>query len=151
VVVEFSPDVVKRTVVAVANMLYVLDQYRLRLLNLDFSDEAGKILKIFDMLDDLMRRDRVWFDDVYVTIREIIRLLRDIDEGVKSFIDGLASECGKLSGEARNVCLRELTGYRNFYAELHAMFSGLIIALDNVATAVLNMERFALRPRSRRR
>jgi len=149
--VEFSPDVIKRTVVAVANMLYVLDQYRLRLLNLDFSDEAGKISKIFDIVDDLMRRDSVWFDDVYVTIREVIKLLRDVDGSVKLFVDGLAGECSRLSGEARDVCLRELTGYRNFYGELHAMLSGLIIALDNVATAVLNMERFALRPRSRRK
>jgi len=144
---EVRPEDVKRFVRGVLASLRLLDNYRVRLLGIDFKEEAGLIERVLHSFYELTEREVVRFADVFDVSTESVRLLRKVVDGVKSYIDGLRAECERLRGERRRKCFLEWQALMTFFLELKAVIDNVIIFLGVVADSALMLERMAVRKR----
>ena len=162
---RFTPEVVKVFAKSIADSLVILDSYRRRLIYAKFDKAAEAIASIFDMFADLLSRDVIWFDDVYITVDEAIKKLRFVLNNVRSEIDSMYAEVERrverylracLRTESEEVCMaraearraearREVRGYEVFYDELRSVINAMITFLDLILRTIPTLSRYAPR------
>ena len=165
--VSFAPETVKVFARSIADSLVILDSYRRRLAYAGFDKAAEAVASIFDMFADLLSRDVIWFDDVYITVDEAIKKLRFVLKNVRSEIDSMYAEVERkvsrylrrcMRTESEEVCmvraearraemLREVRGYEVFYNELRSVVDAMITFLDLILRTIPSLARYAPRKR----
>jgi len=167
VAMRFTPETVKVFAKSIADSLVILDSYRRRLAYAKFDKAAEAVANIFDMFADLLSRDVIWFDDVYIVVDEAIKKLKFVLSNVRSEIDSMYAEverkierylraclrteseevCGTRAEARRAEMLKEIRGYEVFYDELRSVINAVITFLELILKTIPTLSRYSMRKR----